>query len=173
MKRIEKKKEHAFGKDTYLLGKLNNEYIWLEAARFDCGWYWGFGYIEVYTNQENPSRSKDTSSHSHFKGLLGKKEYYDHEKGCFRTSNEYFHHLNELPEMEESVLTDKESWELSDLMESFYTLKDAAGIFNHGDSSLTTVENPCLKNEKIEKEINEVLLPKIFERIYQILSPKE
>lgn len=28
-----------------LLGKINGEYVYLEKHKWDCGWYWGFGYI--------------------------------------------------------------------------------------------------------------------------------
>lgn len=158
---LQKRKSHAFGKDVYLLG--TNEYgepIWLESASWDCGWYWGFGYIEVYTNKNHPEKARDISSHSHFDGLVGFKDEH----------NNYIHHLNESPRMESTVLTDKESWELCDLMKQFYTLREAAEIFHTGNAHLTScgISN---KNPEMEREINEEILPRIFERIYEILTP--
>ena len=38
---IKKRVDKAFGKDVYLLGiDQYNEYVWLEAPKWDCGWYW-------------------------------------------------------------------------------------------------------------------------------------
>ena len=172
MKNIDKRKETAFGKDIYLLGKKkDSEFIWLEKASWDCGWYWGFGYIETYTNNNSPSKSRDISSHSHWSGLVGKQEIYNHEKRCFVLSSDYIHHLNDNPDLESTVLTDSESWELADLMQTFYTLKDTAELFHSGNSHLTATEID-LKDAEMENYINKVLLPKVFERIYQILTPE-
>lgn len=32
-------------KDKILLGRIDNEPIYLYKHRWDCGWYWGMGYI--------------------------------------------------------------------------------------------------------------------------------
>lgn len=67
MKLIEKKTYFAFKKNVYLIGiNTEGEKVFLEEPSWDCGWYWGFGYLEVYTNNNNPSRAKDVSSHTHF-----------------------------------------------------------------------------------------------------------
>jgi hypothetical protein len=162
----------AFNKDVYLLGKQKDgTYIWLEKATWDCEWYWGFGYIETYTNNQHPESSRDINSHSHWTGLMGKQEVYDFDKKCFKLTDKYVHHLNENPDMAETVLTDKESWELADLMKSFYTLKDTAELYHSGNSHLTGTKVD-LKDKAQEDNINKVLLPKIFERIYQILTPE-
>lgn len=160
--KLEKRKDHAFGKDVYLLGR--DEYgdlIWLEAPSWDCGWYWGFGYVEVYTNQKHPSRSRDIQSHSHFDGLVGFKT----EKG------NYVHHLNESPKIQETVLTDRESWELADLMKTFYTLKEAASIYHNGNSHVSS-SALSLKNADIAKQINEVDIPRVTARVLEILTPQ-
>ena len=173
MKRIKKQVRTAFGKKIYLLGiDKENKYFWLESPSFDCGWYWGFGYIERYTNNKNPERAKDTASHTHFKGgIIGEQEFYDYKKRCFR-KGEYKHHLNE-HDLKASVLSDDESWELSELMNSYYLLRETAEFFNHGGSH--TTKNPLeddLKKPDLVKEINWVLLPKIFKEVDKLLSPK-
>ena len=49
---LNKKKIHVFGKDAYLLGKDDQGIqYWLESPSWDCDWYWGFGYVETYTNK--------------------------------------------------------------------------------------------------------------------------
>lgn len=169
---MEKQVSHAFGKNVYLLGKQKDgTFIWLEAASWDCDWYWGFGYIETYTNNRYPNKSMDINSHSHWSGLVGKQEKYNFDKKCFVLSQDYIHHLNDNPDISETVLTDKESWELADLMQSFYTLQDTAKIFHSGNSHLTTT-SINLKNQELENHINKVLMPQIFKRVYEILTPK-
>lgn len=173
MNTISKTRSHAFGKDVYLLGqRKDGKYIWLESASWDCDWYWGFGYIESYTNNKHPELSRDISSHSHWTGLIGKQEYYDTEKSCFRLGTDYIHHLNDNPDMGSTVLTDQESWELADLMQSFYTLKDTAELYHTGNSHLTSTTID-LKNQEQENYINKTLMPRIFNRVYQILTPTE
>jgi hypothetical protein len=60
---------NVFGRDIYLLGtdKQGIKY-WLESPKWDCNWYWGFGYIETYIDNNSPKISEDISSHSHFNG---------------------------------------------------------------------------------------------------------
>jgi len=107
---MNKIRSHAFGRDVYLLGeRKTGEWVWLEAPQWNCDWYWGFGYIEEYTVNKHPERARDIQSHSHWSGLVGKQEYYDTEKGCFRLGSKYIHHLNMNPDMAGTVLTDGES----------------------------------------------------------------
>lgn len=150
------------GKKRFLLGRFKyGEEFWLEQASFDCGWYWGFGYIET----------KD--SHQHYNGLaLCKPEYYDMELKVWR-HREFVHILRDNPEIAETVLTDAEQWELSDLMKTFYTLKDAAELYHQGNSHYTGNVGLDLTDTAAEKHINEVLLPKVFKRVYELLTPKE
>ena len=161
---MEKQKSHAFGKDVYLLGENEyGEYLWLESPSWDCGWYWGFGYVETYTRHKSPSSSRDISSHSHFGGLVGFKNEHGN----------YVHHLNESPKMKETVLSNSESWQLSDLMKSFYALRKVAEIFHTGNSHLTSTPMCDLKNKEIEEHINKVAMKQIFNSVIQILSPEK
>lgn len=158
---MNKSKSHAFKRDCYLIGKdKHGDLIWMEAAHWACSWYWGFGYIEVYTSQANPAKSRDISSHSHWDSLFGK-----------RKDGSYPHHVNEV--LAESVLSNSEAWTLSELMKSFYKLQSAAKVFHRGSTGIT--ENPAkdiLKNPDIGKHINEVMLPAIFAEVYKILTPE-
>jgi len=165
---LSKRKDHAFGKNVYLLGRNEwGELLWLEAPAWDCDWDWGFGYVEVYTGRGgrgrvSPSKATDISSHSHFNGLVG----------IFDDSKKYISHLNESPRMKETVLTDAESWELCDLMKSFYVLKDAAAIFHTGGSHLAT-SSVSLKSTETENYINQIAIPAITARVLEILSPAQ
>lgn len=154
-----KYKCHAFNKDIYFLGQDNNGInYWLEQATWDCDWYWGFGYIESYTNNNAPWRAKDIQSHEHFDGLTSNQNInlYDAFKNKF-------------------VLTpfsDKEIWTLCELMKSFYTAQKYAEMLHLGGSHYTT--NPCkdtiiATDEK--QRINTILIPTLCSEIYKIMTP--
>ena len=175
MKRqISKKTNEAFGKKIYLLGcDSEGTNYWLEEAKWDCGWYWGFGYVETYTNNKNPHKSKDINSHLHIdSSFIGQMEKYDFDKKCL-VKGEYINNIFDAPILVETTFTEQEGWVLSELFKSFYTLKKSAEMFHRGNCNVTT--NPCaelIKNEDFAKQINHEILPFIFEKIYTILSPK-
>jgi hypothetical protein len=175
-KLIPKRTDFAFEKKVYLLGiDENGQYVWLEEAHWDCGWYWGFGYIERYNigRGKNPHLSTDIRSHSHYDGIIGKREKYDSEKKTWSLS-EYVHHINDKhSEFKSTVLTDKEAWQLSELMKTFYTLREAAEIFKLGGSHCTTIESEqkIVRRQAWFEEINKKILPALFEEIYKLLSP--
>ena len=153
MTELQKKLDHAFGKNVYFLGIYNEDEIWLEAASWDCDWYWGFGYIEVY-DRKQPSKATDIISHSHYDQFF--------EKG---------HILSDFKV--KTPLTESEQWILSDLMKSAYTLQKTAEVLGRGYSHLTAkAKSESLIKEDWVKEINEVLLPEIFEKVYKLLSPE-
>jgi len=161
---MKKRKDRAFGKDVYLLGKdLDGTLLWLESGSWDCDWYWGFGYVESYTNNLYPGRAKDITCHQHFDGLVGLK----------LESGDYVHHLNESPEIKETTLSDSESWKLSDLMMSFYTLRKTAELYHQGNSHLTSTQGCDLKNKEAEERINSIEIPKIMNAVYELLAPNE
>ena len=156
MKKERKLKKKVFernGKKYFLLGKLNGENYWLESASFDCGWYWGFGYIEVFNHFKT-----DIVEHTHYNCMLFKQN----QKGDF------IHILRDIPNFK-TPLTEPEQWELSELMKEFYTLSDTARLFYSGNSNYTT-SKVNLKNMELYNKINKEMLPKIFDRVYEILS---
>lgn len=160
MEKINKLIRPSKNGSVYLLGIRNKHKVFLRQASWDCGWYWGFGYI------------KEPNSHSHWSSLVGKQEYYDIDKSCWRLSTNYIYHLNENPEFTHTVLTDRESWDLAELMESFYALRNIAEVFNRGGSHITT--NPIkdiIKNSKEVDRINKIVLPELFKEVYKILTP--
>lgn len=155
---MKKRTERAFGKEIYLLGKDSEGTLyWLEEPKWDCGWYWGCGYVETYTNNKNPQNARDIKSHQHFDGLFFKKK-----KNGYDAFKDFF---------VESVLTDKELWALIELMKTIYTLKETAEVLGRGGSHYTT--NPCKEiviNQDEVKRINEIVLPALFKAVKEVLS---
>ena len=155
---MEKKIINKFGKH-YLLGiNKDGEYVWLEKESWDCDWYWAAGYLHTYTNNTNPERARDISMHTHFDCMFLKGP--DCCKDMFIN---YF---------KETVLTDTEIWTLCDLMITYYTLKKSAELFRHGYSYCTEkAKIDKLKSPMTEDLINKVLLPEVFKKIEQLLTP--
>ena len=157
---MEKKIINRFGKH-YLLGiDKDGNYVWLEKESWDCGWYWGFGYLHTYTNNKNPESAIDISAHFHFDST-----FLNGPDCSYKMFKNYF---------QETVLTDDEIWELCDYMKTFYTLKSVAELFKHGYSRQTE----RAKVEKIQSEtqydlVNKVWLPEVFKRIENLLTPNK
>jgi len=154
---MKKQKSYAFRKDIYLLGEdVEGQRYWLEAPSWDCDWYWGFGYVETYTNNRSPRNSRDIASHQHADRFMSK----------------WFIEWNgSKPILVKQTFSEKEGWELSELFKQFYFLQKAAENFNRGKCHCaeTTIEKWA--KPKLAKEINEVILPKVMNRILEILTP--
>lgn len=158
---MKKEVRHAFEKEIYLLGKDKyGRKRWLEKPSWDCGWYWGFGYVESYTNNNNPEKAKDIEEHTHFDSLFlsGHNDkhlyYYDAWKDFFV----------------DSVLTDSEIWSLMEMMKSYYLLRESASLFENGTSHITC--NLCkdvIQSKDISDIINHQILPELFKKILGLL----
>ena len=138
MKTIREYKKKTF------LGEHNGERIYLTAPSWDCGWYWGFGYLG------------NSDCHYHVDGLSKDKNLHDGFLDHFGDS---------------FVVSKDKVWEFAELFQTFYTLKETAEVLNKGGSYLS--KNPCseiIKNPDEVKRINEVVLPEIFDAIYKILE---
>jgi hypothetical protein len=127
-----------------LLGYNKGEAIYLTPPSWDCGWYWGFGYIG----------NKDC--HYHIDGLMKDVNLYDGFKNHFGTT---------------FLVRESDIWTFAELFNSFYKLKSIAELYKNGSSNYTT--NPAkesIKNTDEMERINSVVLPQIFEEIYKIVE---
>ena len=127
-----------------LIGYHDNEPIYLSPPSWDCGWYWGFGYLG------------NNNCHYHVSGLEKDMNLYD----------AFIKHFGDTLKIRLSDL-----WTFCELFKSFYILKETAEILGRGGSNYAN--NPC-KNIIINKEeverINKIIIPKIFEEIYKIID---
>lgn len=158
-----KQKSHAFKTDCYLLGKdAEGIYYWLEEPAWACDWYWGIGHVETYTNNTKPEKAQDINSHQHFKGLWLAKD----SDGIFRNK------LSDWPGFE-SPLSNKEQWELAELMQTIYTLQSAAEVFARGGSQFSHIPAEIKVTARTDwaKEINEKILPELFLQVRTLLTP--
>lgn len=146
------------GEKNYLLGKDKDGInYWLVAPSWDCGWYWGFGYVRTYTNNRCPEKSKDMRSHQHFGHL------FLNENASARDAFKDF--------FAETPLTDDEIWQLVDYMKTFYTLKSVAQLFKYGHSwQSEKAKIDALENEETADLVNKSWLPEVFKRIEALLK---
>lgn len=170
---LTKQQSYAFGKDVYLLGE-NNDGIkyWLEAPKWDCDWYWGFGYVETYRNNANPSRARDIDSHTHIDtSFMGKLEYFDIELKAWKQTD-YIHNIYDCPKLAKTTFDEKTGWVLSELFNEFYILSRTAKLYHTGGANTTTSPiQGLLKNPEQENHINNVLIPAITAKIIELLKP--
>jgi len=152
---MKKEKSFAFGKNIYLLGMdEQGKKYWLEEASWDCNWYYGFGYVETYTNNNNPGASRDIESHQHFDGLFLNKDYNSFKKLLVKTP-----------------LNDDEIWKLLELMRTFYILKDYHALIHRGGANYTQNDlYGIIKNDDEFKRLKEEIFPKLFNEIYKLLE---
>ena len=153
---IAKQKSHAFGKDVYLMGvDSDGVYYWLESPTWDCSWYWGFGYIETYTRNKNPSKSRDIQSHSHVDSMFPNCNLYDSKVFELTTYNE------------------KETWKLYELFKQFYLLRDMADFCHKETPGCHITTSPVNHGDmkELNMKINNTMIPKITQAIMDILTP--
>lgn len=157
---MRKQKARAFGKNVYLLGTDGNgKKHWLCEATWDCDWYWGLGYVESFTNNHHPERARDIDGHTHFNWLT------DGKKNLYNSFNDF---------IDTTPLSDSEVWTLCELMKSLYTLRDYSDLLHIGGAHYTSnPESDTIKNDTEYKRINEVVIPRLLERVYKLLSPED
>lgn len=152
---LHKEVKEFHGKDLFLLGKDEyGTYYYLESPSWDCGWYWGFGYIEGFTNNRVTDRSHE--SHQHATSFV---------------SEWFTEHNGSTPRLTERTFTDKEGWQLSELFKRFYILKESAELFGRGGAHVSSTDEK-LKREAWASEINETLIPQTTAEIIKILTPR-
>lgn len=135
--------------EKILLGKVHNDFakdviagenIYLTAHSWDCGWYWGFGYIG---NRE---------LHTHFDSSF---------LGAETNVKKIFSHTN---------ITQDEWWILRDLFIQAYALKKCAEVYRHGGyqttkKGITDIIVHCDMANKINAD-----LKKVLDKIWEVVS---
>lgn len=151
-------------KDKLYLGRVNNKRIYLSKPSWDCGWYWGFGYLG------------NSRCHYHVSGLKEKITYFRDKddnprrevvtKCLFLGFKEHFDNGSFI------VKDEKDIWKLCELFETYYKLKETAAILYKGHCNIAD-ESPLvdvIKDVDYAYKINNVILPKVFDEIYKVFD---
>lgn len=143
------KKRFSEHKNGYVLGQ--DEYgntVYLEKAKFECGWYWSLGYLETYHGNR-------WESHTHF------DKFFNGDKCAFEIIKEEL----------ETPFTDDELWKICEIMKSLYTARNYSDMLHRGGAHYTT--NPCkevTKNDSEYDRINKIVIPALLEELYSIMG---
>lgn len=117
---------------------------------WDCGWYWGFGYVMQYTN--------NTSSHEHI----------DSSFLCENVVNLY-----DAKQLHKTSFSYVEGWKLTELFRQFYLLKEMAA-FAGRERPNCHIASSVVAHGALSSwsgHINKVMIPAITEAIITILTP--
>lgn len=151
------------------------EPVYLEGFKWDCGWYWGGGYIG------------NKNFHAHFDGaFLDVPDIRGHVLGNFITPWQ--------PKTENSVVVSNgcsiwenittflddvpphisnRFWRIKDLYKQFYKLREAAEVFQHGGHCTSEGRNPAELNKEMAKMINDHIYAVIIPEIIKALKAPE
>ena len=143
-------------KDTIRLGMVSKRYankdiagqtLHLTKHSWDCGWYWGFGYIG------------NRNLHIHFKEcFLNNKSFTDTEVGMI---------------FDETNINQEEWWILRDLFVSAYALQDAAATYHYqGHQTYKVFDVLDIRNKRTENKLNKDL-KQVLDTIWDICQGAE
>lgn len=131
-----------YPKKIYLGENHQGEKIYMTRPSWDCNWYWGFGYIG------------HRYLHIHL-NRLGNSNMFNNIKTYFQSF----------------ILSDKEIWTFCEIVQTIYSLRHIAEVFNGGGSHYTN--NPCkelLTKPEWYNHINKVLIPQLIDEMYKVLK---
>lgn len=143
--------------EKYYLGirKEDNKKVYLVKESWDCGWYWGFGCIEVF----------------HY-GICDEATHFDSlflRQDIFNSFKDYF---------SKTPLTDDKIWQLLGYMREYYVSEEYVELLRHGNYITSNAKN-ILEEKNIEENqkeiyrINKILLPELFKKIEKLFESEE
>ena len=115
--------------------------LYLEKHQWDCGWYWGFGYIG------------NAGVHTHIEFLIKRREKYDR------------YWVDVSHQFKSTWITQDQWWILRDLFISAYAFKRAAEVYRYGGHQTEAANTFRILNSERAADINrdlEVLLERIW-----------
>lgn len=132
--------------------------VFIVRPTWNCGWYWGFGYLERW----NP-RIGDVDFNTHI----------DHEFGTNKDGRRvnWYEGMQELLDQGDVFENDHQRWQFLEIVKTIYNLKMTAEVLGRGSSHY---DNNPLSDEiynPIEvRRINEDLIPKLIDEMYKVLG---
>ena len=135
--------------------------IYISKPKFDCGWYWSFGYLG------------NKNMHYHLSAYQDKDQHFQTDDGfkCFteKRNKNMFDCLTEDYTLTTAI---KENlWTVCELALSIYTLKEAAEVLGRGGSHMTT--NPCkdtIINTDEVTRLNEIVIPELCQTFWDLIG---
>ena len=134
----------------FRIGVYDGRAIMLRVPRFECGYYWAFGYLgnmNVHFHLDNLEAVDDSCTHLNL----------------YEQLENFFGDTLTIPEAKR--------WTFCEVVLTIYMLKQAAALFYRGGAYY--VKNPdelLIENPEYVDHINNVLIPKQIHTLYAILA---
>ena len=132
-----------------LLFKKDNNRSYLLKPKFDCGWYWGLGYLAT-----------GRGSHLHFDTYFEDKPFYD-----------------AWIDFDDTPFTKDEAYIIADYMRQLYTLRKMADMYHLGNTHITgnarVLDQFAEQNTAEYKRICNVLIPTVWNALVDVLLDEE
>ena len=138
---------------------------YLNHPSWDCGWYWGFGYITTFSNNRNPEKSKDIGSHQHFGTLFG------HNHLHWMTDENIIIY----PVLNPGNRMGDDRWQMHELFAQFYHLRKMAEFSAKKPipgMHLTTSSVNHGNMDQLAAHINQNMIPAVMHKIISMLTPE-
>lgn len=148
----------------FLFSDENGRKYYLNHPSWDCGWYWGFGYITSFTNNRNPERSKDIASHQHFDTIFDKPYW-------LTAKND----ITIYPVLNPGNRMGEDRWQLHELFSQFYVLRQMAGFAGKKPTPGMHITTSTVKHGNLDElaaHINQNMIPVIMQKIISMLTPE-
>ena len=132
--------------------------VFIKRPSWDCGWYWGFGYLNRWNE-----RKRDIDFHTHI----------DHEFGINKDGRlfNWYEGMQEVLDQGDVFENDKQRWQFLEIVKTIYNLKMTAEVLGRGGSHYAS--NPLsdeIYNPIEVRRINEDLIPKLIDEMYKVLG---
>lgn len=131
--------------------------VFIERPSWDCGWYWGFGYLERWN-----TRKGDIDFHTHIDSQFSKNK---DGRSC-----SWYEGMKDMFDQGDVFVDDHDRWKFLEIVKTIYNLKMTAEVLGRGGSHYGN--NPLseeIKNHDEVRRINEVLIPKLIDEMYKVL----
>jgi hypothetical protein len=169
-------------KKRWLLGNLKGtlEPVYLEDFSWDCDWYWGGGYVgnkNFHTHFDGcfldvvDSRGHSLNSRgATFLDPWQKVPEYCDEKKVARLRNgaSVWEDLDFF--LDNAQYTSDQWWRIKDLFKQFYTLRNAAEVFQHGGHCTSKGRTPAEINKDMAASINKHIETVVITEIRKALD---
>lgn len=132
--------------------------VYIERPSWDCGWYWGFGYLERWNY-----RKQDIDFHTHIDTKFSTNK---HGRPC-----NWFDGMKDILDKGDVFKSDHDCWKFLEIVKTIYGLKETAEVLGRGGSHYA--KNPCaelIMNHDEVRRINCKVIPALIDEMYKLLE---
>lgn len=132
--------------------------VFIVRPTWDCGWYWGFGYLERWNAQK-----RDIDFHTHIDSQFSKNK---DGRDC-----NWYEGMKDLFDQGDVFENDKQRWRFLEIVKTIYNMKMTAEVLGRGGSHYAA--NPLseeIKHHNEVRRINNYLIPKLIDEMYKVLG---